>query len=106
MTRTKRIDSLANDEEDDEYAEPDWLDEPRDSVLNGTVATHQWRTRPDSAVFDLLVHATALAATRAPNLGRLSFQMAMDMSDPIGLTFEYLAAARRAEPGPARVGPT
>lgn len=64
----------------------------RDDLLNGVRPAHEWRNRPDPSLFNPLVRAMALAATQAPNLKRLAFQMAMDLGDPIGVEFEFLAA--------------
>jgi len=70
------------------------------SVRNGVRPTYPWRTRPDPVLFDPLVESLAGAVLRMPKLKQLEFEMAMWLSDHVGIMFETLEAGEASSAPP------
>ncbi|KAI1080646.1 hypothetical protein F5B20DRAFT_589023 [Whalleya microplaca] len=80
-----------HDAEDNVFGIPD-----NEDVLNGESPTHEWRTRPDIEMFDPLILSMSQAVLKMPALKRLSFQIAMNMSDFTGLMLECIEAGENS----------
>lgn len=75
-------------------------DQPSTSVRNGVRPTHMWRTMPDPNTFNPLAVALATAVLRMPKLKHMEFEMAMWLSEFVGVMFECFEAGETSKGSP------